>query len=60
MHSLLCPQGLTTGLATYHFTRVHSREKYVRPTPEEDTDKHTVAEPHLGSGFTRIDKHFPE
>lgn len=59
-HILLCPQGVTAWLATNHFTRVHSREEYVRPAPEEDTDKHTVAEPHLGSVFTHVHKHFPK
>lgn len=60
MHSLLHPQGLTIWLATYHFIHVYSRVKYVRPTPEEDTDKHAVVEPCLGSGFTHIHKHFPK
>jgi len=36
MHSFLCPLGVTVWLATYCFTHVHSREKYVSPTPEED------------------------
>lgn len=57
---LLCSWQVSNWLANFHFIDTQSREKYLRPTTEEDTDKHTVAEPYWSSGFTHILKHFPK
>lgn len=39
---MLYPPQVNNWLATYHFINVQFREKYLRPTTEEDADKNST------------------